>query len=68
MRIAWISPGRSPWRNWIGDRLTAIWIGFGQDAASRQASRSIHSPIEMMRPLSSASGMKAPGEIRPRLG
>jgi len=28
----------------MGDRLTAIWSGCGHDAASRQASRSTHSP------------------------
>ena len=39
------SAGRSPWRNCTGDRLIAICSGFGQDAASRQASRMIHSPI-----------------------
>ena len=53
--------GRSPWRNWIGDRLTAICSGCGQDAASRQASRSTHSPIGRMRPLSSAIGMNVAG-------
>ena len=34
----------------------------GHDAASRQASRSIHSPISTMMPFCSASGMNAPGE------
>ncbi len=36
---------RSPWRNCTGERLTAICSGLRQDAASRQASRSTHSPI-----------------------
>jgi len=32
------------------------------------ASRKTHSPIAMMRPLSSASGMKALGSTNPRVG
>ena len=47
--------------NCAGDRLTAICSGAAQEAASRQASRRIHSPISTIRPLSSASGMKSPG-------
>ena len=53
---------QSPCMNCAGDRLTAICSGFGHDAASRQASRRIHSPISTIRPLSSASGMNSPGE------
>ena len=42
--------------------------GRGHDAASRQAVRRIHSPSGTIVPLSSASGMKVAGEIRPWLG
>ena len=54
--------------NCAGDRLTAICSGAAQEAASRQASRNIHSPISTIRPLSSAIGMKSPGDTKPRTG
>ena len=54
--------------NCAGDRLTAICSGTGQEAASRQASRRIQTPISTIRPLSSASGMNSPGETKPRTG
>ncbi len=40
------------------DRLIATCSGLSHDAASRHASRMIHSPIAMISPLSSASGIK----------
>ena len=53
---------------WIGDRLTATLVLFGQVAASAQAWRSTHSPIATIRPISSATGMNSAGEIMPRCG
>ena len=54
--------------NCAGDRFTAICSGTCHDAASRQASRNIHSPISTISPLSSASGMKSLGGTKPRVG
>src|SRR5579871_5372387 len=49
--------GRSPCRNCTGDRLSAICSGVDQEAASRHASRRVHSPIATISPFSSAAGM-----------
>ena len=54
--------------NCTGDRLTATFMRRGQFAASRQASRSTHSPIGTISPISSASGMNSAGDTRPRSG
>ena len=67
-RIAWTKATRSPCWNWIGERLTAIFRGEAQEAASRQAARRTHSPMEPIRPFCSASEMKVWGSTRPSLG
>ena len=54
--------------SWAGDRLTAIRNSAGQFAASLQAVLSAHSPRGTITPVSSASGMKSAGEIKPRVG
>ena len=46
----------------------AILTSAGQLAASAQAAPSTHSPSATIAPVSSASGMKSAGEIRPRAG
>jgi hypothetical protein len=40
----------------------------GQVAASRHAWRSTHSPIWLMSPVSSATGMNSAGGTMPRVG
>ena len=51
--------------NWRADRLTAMRSAGSprscHSLAWRQPSRSTHSPMSLMRPVSSASGMKSPG-------
>ena len=54
--------------NWIGDRLTATVMCCGHLAASAQAVRSTHSPISLIRPISSASGMNCAGLTGPCSG
>ena len=54
--------------NCTAETLTATMQSFGQLAASRQAVRSTHSPIEVITPVSSASGMKSSGDTAPRVG
>ncbi|MOA05865.1 hypothetical protein D3C78_1254750 [compost metagenome] len=58
--------------NWRADRLTAS-RGMASPCAShaiiwRQASRSTQAPIGLIRPVSSASGMKRAGDTSPRCG
>jgi hypothetical protein len=55
-------------RNWAAETLTASRRPSGQLAASRQASRSAHSPSGTMRRVSSATGMNSPGCTWPRCG
>ena len=47
------------------ETLTATLMCLGQFIASRQASRSTHSPIETIRRVSSASGMNLTGLTEP---
>ena len=54
--------------NCTDDTLIATRRSRGQLAASAIASRSTHSPIGTIRPVSSATGMKSAGEIMPSLG
>ncbi len=54
--------------NWIGETLTATRMSFGQVAASMQAVRSTHSPIDSISPQSSATGTNSAGETAPRVG
>ena len=58
--------------NWRADRLIAMRRRgsprSSHSRAWRQPSRSTHSPSSLIRPVSSASGMKSPGMTRPRLG
>lgn len=54
--------------NWTGERFTATRRGSGRTAAVRQACRRADSPIGLMRPVSSASGMNSLGETGPCLG
>ena len=62
------------WANCLPDRLTLIvrpsQCGYlaCQRCICPQASRSTHSPIGMMRPVSSAQAMNSPGMTRPRVG
>jgi len=48
-------------RNCTSDRLTASLHSPGQVAASAQADRNTHSPIWVIKPVSSASGMNKSG-------
>ena len=59
---------KSPYRNWTGERFTLICNGFFHAAASRQASRRVHSPISTIKPFCSARAMKVLGGTRPCLG
>ena len=52
----------------MGERLTAILTSLGQFAAAVHACRIAHSPSGMMKPISSATGMKALGGIMPFSG
>ena len=67
-RMREIMSTRLPRRNCTGERLAATLSCGGQPAASAQARRRTHSPIELIKPLSSASGMKSAGAIGPRSG
>ena len=58
-----------PWlRNCTAETLTAIFMSSGQVAASAQACRSTHSPIALIRPVSSATGMKSAGRDETAFG
>ena len=54
-------PGKSVLRNCTSDRLTATLTSAGQVAASVQAARNTQSPICVIKPVSSASGMNKSG-------
>ena len=61
-------PDRSALRNCTSERLTATLMSAGHFTASAQAALSTHSPICVIRPVSSASGMNLSGKIKPLVG
>ena len=52
----------------MGERLTAILTSLGHLAAVAHACRIAHSPSGTMKPISSATGMKALGGMMPFSG